>query len=419
LKLESDLERRELASEKSERRILSTVTLSHVSQHFYVGLSVLYPEIMRDLSMNYTQLGVVTGTSSMVSGFLQMAWSLLARYVPRRVLLGFGNILMSFGCFLTGSADRFLAFMGGNMTTASGSAAQHPIGTSILAQKFSKEKITSAMSLHYGLGYVGNIISPIVLSLIAVSFGWRLAVYILAVIPLCTGLLVFYFLRGDHSALRASSKKDGSSLRKDLGSAIHARGALIIIAAEAFAIGGSGMGVITTYTPVFLKNFLHVGSFETSIIYSISVIGGVTGTLFFGRLAKRHGNLKIAATITGASSALILLLASYNLFSLLIVPHLFIIGATSFAGSSLLQSQIVSTCTPNQREILMGLYFTIGFGCSSVWTALTGLLIDVYGSFNVAWFLRALLGTVAFALMLLAFYDAKRTRVDRTVLDNN
>jgi predicted MFS family arabinose efflux permease len=288
--LEPGLELQEsVAKEKSERTILTTVTLSHVSQHLYVGLSVLYPDMMRDLAMNYTQLGVVTGTSSMVSGFLQMVWSILARYLPRRILLGLGNVLMSTGCFFTGGSNRFAELMGGNMISASGSAAQHPIGTSILAQKFGKEKITGALSIHYGLGYIGNIISPVLLSLIAISFGWRQAVYVLAVIPFLTGLTVFYYLRGDSSASKATSKKAGTSFWKDLRSAIHVKSAFIIIAAEAFAIGGSGMGVITTYTPIFLKNFLGVGSFETSVIYSISVIGGVTGTIFFGRLARKQG----------------------------------------------------------------------------------------------------------------------------------
>ncbi|MCJ7760248.1 MFS transporter, partial [Candidatus Bathyarchaeota archaeon] len=296
-----------IAREKSERTILSIVTLSHVSQHFYVGISVLYPEMMKELAMNYTQLGVITGTSSMISGFLQMVWSIMARYLPRRILLGLGNVLVSTGCFLTGGSNRFVELMGGNIASASGAAAQHPIGTSILAQKFSKEKITGALSLHYGLGYIGNIISPILLSLIAVSLGWRQAIYILAVVPLLTGLTVFYYLRGDSSTSRATSKKAGTNLWKDLRSAIPFKSAFIIIAAEAFAIGGSGMGVITTYTPVFLKNFLGVGSFETSVIYSISVIGGVTGTLLFGRLARKYGNLKIASIITAASSVLILL----------------------------------------------------------------------------------------------------------------
>ncbi|MCJ7770651.1 MFS transporter, partial [Candidatus Bathyarchaeota archaeon] len=237
------------SNEKTERTVLSTVTLSHVSQHFYVGLSVLYPDIMRDLGMNYTQLGIMTGTSSMISGFLQIVWSLLARYIPRRILLGFGNIFVSLGCIIMGSANRFVEIVGGNVVSGSGSAAQHPVGTSILAQKFPKERVAGALSIHYGLGYVGNILSPIVLSLIAVSFGWRQALYVLAIVPFLTGLSVLQFLRGDRSSLRSSQEKVKGDLWGDLKSAFHVKGAFTIIAAEAFAIGGSGMGVITVYTP--------------------------------------------------------------------------------------------------------------------------------------------------------------------------
>lgn len=394
--------------EKSQRTVLTTVTSSHVSQHFYVGLSVLYPDMMRELNMNYTQLGVMTGTSSMIAGFLQIMWSLLVRHMPQRVLLGIGNILVSMGCLIMGSSQRFVELIGGNVVSGGGQAAQHPVGTSILARTFSKEKVGRALSIHYGLGYVGNIVSPILLSFLAVSFGWRSAVYVLAVIPLIAGLSVLYFLRGDRSALKPDRDMKSGNLWDDLRLAIRVKGALIVIAAEAFAVGGSGMGVITTYTPVFLRNFLKVGEFETSMIYAFAVVGGVVGTVFFGRLAGRYGNLKIAALITGSSSALILLLSSYGVFNVLIVPHLFIIGATSFGGSSLLQAYLVSVSTPRERDLLIGLYFTLGFGCSSIWTTLTGLVIDAYGSFNLAWLLRAVLGTVAFALMILAMIRSQR-----------
>ncbi len=395
-------------SEKSSRTILATVTLSHLSQHFYVGLSVLYPDMMRDLNLNYTQLGVITGASSIISGFLQMMWSLLIRYMPRRILLALGNFLVTVGCFIMGGAGEFMGMITGNAVGGSGQAAQHPVGTSILAQKFSKERVAEALSIHYGLGYVGNIISPILLSFIAISFGWRQALYVLAAVPFMTGLLLLYFLKGDGSASKSLKAKERGDFRRDLRSAVRIRGATVIIAAEAFAIGGSGMGVITTYAPLFLKNFLGVGSFETSIIYAVAVVGGVVGTILFGRLARRYGNLKIAALITGLSSALILLLRFYGAFSILIIPHLLVIGATSFGGSSLLQAHLASISTQNERDILIGLYFTLGFGCSSIWTTLTGLVIDRYGSFDQAWLLRAALGTVAFTLITLALYISSR-----------
>jgi len=343
----------------------------------------------------------------MISGFAQMIWSLLVRYMPRRILLGVGNILVSIGCVVMGTARSFANMVAGNVVSGSGQAAQHPVGTSILAQKFSREKVGGALSIHYGLGYIGNIISPILLSLIAVSFGWRQAVYVLASIPLASGLVVLYFLRGDRLSPRQDQETERRSLLKDLKSAARVRSGFIVIAAEAFAIGGSGMGVITTYIPVYLKNFLMVGVFETSMIYAFAVVGGVVGTILFGRLARTHGNLKMAALITGLSSALILLLRSYSAFNVLIIPHLFVIGATSFGGSSLLQAYLVSVSTPNERDILIGLYFTIGFGCSSVWTTFTGFVIDAYGSFDPAWLLRSALGTIAFVLMIWALKRAK------------
>lgn len=169
------------------------------------------------------------------------------------------------------------------------------------------------------------------------------------------------------------------------------------------------MGVITTYSPLFLKNFLNVGSFETSVIYAIAVGGGVIGTIFFGRLANRYGNLKMAALMTISSSVLILLLRVYNLFHVLIIPHLFIVGATAFGSSSLLQAYLASISTTRERDILIGLYFTIGHGSGSIWTTLTGVVLDTYDSFTPVWFLRATLGIIAFAIMVEVLYRTRRS----------
>jgi hypothetical protein len=73
--------------------------------------------------------------------------------------------------------------------------------------------------------------------------------------------------------------------------------------------------------------------------------------------------------------------------NVLLILQLFLIVATGFTSSSLLQAHLVSISTPSQRDILLGLYFTIGFGMSSIWTTLTGIIIDTYG-FDSGWILR-------------------------------
>ena len=400
---------------KSETRTLAAVTLSHAAQHFFVGLSVLYPAMMTDLNLSYTEFGIMTGIAAIMSGFLQLAWSLLSRYVSRRILLGLGNILMSAGCFLFGRAQRFIEVVGGTVISGSGQAAQHPVGTSILTNKFSKEKISRALSLHYGLGYVGNIISPILLSFLAVSLDWRRATYILALIPLVSGLVVLYLLKGEKSAFRSIQGNEKTNFWEDVKSGLRIKSVVILIAAQAFAVGGTGMGVIITYAPLFLKNKLNVGILETSWIYSLAVIGGVLGTLFFGYLAGKFGNLKVSAALVGTGSILILFLVLHNEFTLLLIPHLFVIGGTSFAYGSLLQAHLATVLSPRQRDVVLGLYFTLGFGVSSIWTALTGFLIDTYDSFNPAWVLRAILGTIAFSLIILASRHSHNVHTEDTL----
>jgi len=387
---------------RTEKGVLAAITSSHLAQHFCVGFSVLYPDIMSDLNLNYTELGVVSGANSIVSGFIQMLWSLLSRSVAKRALLGFGNVVMSTGIFVMGLSHRFVELLTGNVATGVGQAAQHPVGASIITQKFPKERVPGALSIHYGFGYIGNIISPVLLSIVATSFGWRFATYLLAVVPLMAGSSILLYLRGEDSASRSIQEKERANLWEDVRSAVRIRGAMLVVAAESFAVGGTGMGVIITYAPLFLRLGLNVESLEMSAIYSISVVGGVIGTLLVGRLAHRYGNLETATPVIGAGSLLILLLTVYGSFNVLLIPHLFIIGATSFSTASLLQAHLASVSTPRQRDVLFGLYFTISQGISSIWTTLTGFLIDAYGSFNPAWIFRAILGTVALLLLIIA-----------------
>jgi predicted MFS family arabinose efflux permease len=392
---------------RSKRQVLAAVTFSHLAQHFYIGISILYPYMMLDLNLSYTQLGIMTGLISTISGFLQMMWSILNRYVSRRLLLGLGNMLMSAGCFVTATASRFTELIGAAFPIGSGQGAQHPVGTSILAQKFGKEEIPEALSIHYGLGFAGNIVSPVILSSIAILWGWRSAVCAVAAVPLITGLLILLYLRDEDSASRSVQGRQATSLWRDLSSTIHMKGAMLVIGVQAFASSGTGMDVVTTYAPLFLKNQLKVGILETSIIYSIAVLGGVVGTILFGRVAISLGSLRTATMILGLATASVFLLILYNSFSVLLVLHLFIVGITSFSFSSLLQAHLALISTPEHRDILLGLFFTIGFGITSVWTALTGFLIDTYDSFTPAWLLRTALGAIAFLLSVIALRQYK------------
>ncbi|MCJ7574776.1 MFS transporter, partial [Candidatus Bathyarchaeota archaeon] len=355
----------------SERRVVSTLTASHLVQHLFSGASILYQSIREELGLSYTQLGAMIGLANILGGLLQMVYSVAGRKVSRRLLLSSSNFFMSLGCLLTGTANRFDAVITGNAVAGVGQAGTHPVSSSILSSKFEEKGIGSALSIFYGLGFVGNIISPILLSSIAAAAGWRSAYHLLAFLFLLTGILIFLGLRGEPAGEKEISKGSGRRLIDDVKSALKVKGAIPILLAQAFISGGTGMGVMTTWVPIYLRDAskgLGLSVFDAGVISSVATIGGVLGTIYLGKIADRRGYLKTASLSLLTTTATIFLLTLYRGFNLILIPHLFILSMTTFSMSSILQAQLARSSGPGERDILLGLYFTFGFGVSSLWS---------------------------------------------------
>jgi predicted MFS family arabinose efflux permease len=379
-----------------------------MSQHFSFNASILYPQIMKDLNLNYTELGLITGLSSFIAIPLQIAMSIIPRYVTRNLLIGIGNILSSLSCFFTSLATNFQSLWGARVIGSIGSTGHDSLATSILSDKYDTTHLPGILSTHWSFTYVSSIIGPIVLTSLAVFLGWRQALAFFAIFPFVIGFSVFLYLKGDKSGSKTAKTEKDSNLWGDIKSAFQNRNAIFIIIASVFIFGGPTQAVISTYMPLFLQNVLGVGSFETSIIYSVSMFGGILGTIFFGRISTKIGSLKTLILLIGTGSLLDFLLIVYASFSLVLGIHLFFMGFTSYAGMSLLQAHVANIArTPRQRDITVGLLFTLSYTTSPIISIVSGFLIDFY-SFNAVWIFKAILGTIAFGILNLASWESVR-----------
>lgn len=386
------------------------MTLTHIAQHSYAGVSFIYPRIRADLGLSYTDIGIMVAIPNILGGFLQVGYSVAGRWFQKRILLSVGNFLISLGCVLMGSAHNFAMLVVGNSAAGAGQAGQHPMGSSIIAQKFSRENVAKALSIFYGLGFVGNIVSPVLLSTIATLWGWRFSAFFLAMIPLVTGLNTLYFLRGEPAGERTNLDSSHTSLLDDVMGSLRVRGAVFVFLAQSFISGGMGMGIINTWIPQYLQDpvkGLGLGTVEAGVIGAIATAGGAVGTVMVGYLAGRFGHLRMAMACICSTVVMTYLLSFYSSFTLLIVPHLFLIAITTFSITSLLQAHLASIASSSQRDFLMGLYFTFGFGVSSVWSTVMGNVVDIY-SFSTAWVLMSLLGVVALFMLFNAYRFSPR-----------
>ena len=395
--------------DKSEIRVTATLTSAHVVQHLFSGASILYPSIKDSLGLTYTQIGLMIGLTNILGGFLQMIYSIASRKLPRRLLLTASNLFFSIGCGVMSIATRFEMALTGSMVSGMGQAGVHPISSSIIGSKFENKNVGSHLSLFYGLGYFGNIISPLLLSGIAATLGWRYSYYLLSALFLGAAIVVYVGLHGEKAGERAIAKESTNKLMDDIKAALKIKGAIPILLAQAFISGGTGMGVMTTWVPVYLRDVKGLGLtvFNAGIVTSIATVGGVLGTIYLGRVGDKRGYLKTAMFSLLITTFCIILLTLYNGFNVILVPHLFLLSMTTFSLSSILQAHLVSMSTPELRDILLGLFFTFGFGVSSVWSTLLGAIIDAY-SFNVVWLTMAGAGIAAQVCLYLASRPAKQ-----------
>ncbi|MEM1986244.1 MAG: MFS transporter [Nitrososphaeria archaeon] len=374
----------------SAKQVLAITTLSHMMQHIFVGMSVLYPTIVSELNLSYTEFGLAIAISSMVGGLLQLAPSILSRRFAKHILLGVGNILLSIGTFLTGLSRGIIDFLFARVVSNVGTAPTHPMGTAILSTKFEQRKIGWALGMYYGLAYIGNIIGPIFITLLAILFSWRISLIVFSLPSLIVGIVLIVFLNGDK---RFTYNAAQTSLKADIIKILKTEGVLSALFAQVFIAASIDIVMITTYTPIYLAKWINLDEVNRSIFYTIELVGGVLGPIMLGRIGARKGYIKtiIFSTIFAVTSVVLLTIHSYG--SLMLGFHLFFVGFFCFSFTSLMQSFLVNLTEGASRDLVVGIYFTLLFSIVSLWTAVIGYVIDHY-SFLHAFALMGVLGTV-------------------------
>lgn len=385
--------------------MLLVATLSHVMQHIYVGSSVLLPLIVAELELNYTEFGLAMAVSSLIGGLSQVFFSVASRKIARHMLLGLGNILLSLGSFLTGLSQKLIHFLSARLISNIGVAPQHPMGTAIISEKFDDESIGRAVGFHYGLAYIGNIAGPAIMTLLAAALGWRPTLFIFSIPALTVGLIVIWYLGGFKVKAYVDVKaagKSGTDLKSDIVTIMRTRSIAIILAVQSLMSGGTDIGILTTYIPLFLANSLKMDIYVRGVLYTIGLLGGVVGPILLGSYAGKAGYIRTSVFSAFSASVLAYLLASYGaeVNNYLLAFHLFILMFAGFSLTTLLQSQLVRATQGYNRDLAVGAFFTAGFIFGSLWTGIMGYLIDSLSSFKPVFLLMGTLEMVASIVLM-------------------
>jgi MFS family permease len=357
--------------EKQSSSLVWSVIFLHQFNHVISGaMPILYPNIMGEFSLSYSQLGLIRSAITFASGFPQLFVGFLRRWFSGRILIGVGNLINSIMNLLAAFSSGFAQFFGFKVLGGLGSSTQHPIGASLISAATEPSKRGRMLGLNQAVPSLAFSFTPLIAVYLLTRMGWRSALGVLSIPALLLSTVLILFIKGSRSV--EGTTRDALNWSK-LKESLRNRNVLsisLLRSVMAFRMG------IRTFLPLYFIDILGFPPETSSILYSIMLFGGVFGPFFWGYISDRVNRKPLIIGIMGISSLGYFFLNYVKEFWSLAIL-LFIIGF--MVQTVIVQSILSDSVERSQLDQMFGLYFTIGFTIASFSSIIFGYIVDFFG----------------------------------------
>lgn len=364
------------------------------------GFGALYPFIQDDLGLSRAQLGLIPSglfiggsVTSLLMGWLADVVGVrrlqsLALLAVALALLGFSQVQSLWQAVLL---TVFIGIVG---------ATTLPAYTKALVEWVKPEERGRAIGITEANISTGTIFATLLLTFLAVKFGWRDAVLVLALIVGVASVMFFGLYRD--TPLRNRTPEASLVSRSMLASVARNRNVWIL-----GLCGGPFVGVIVvlvSYLVLFLKEEVDMSAGLAGGFLAIATGGGAFGRLIWGVVTDiLVGRRVIVFTLVGAMAVLSVAVMIW-LPSIGSVPAMgvlvFFVGVTGMAFTGTWSLVVAELAGSDLTGTAIGLGMTVtrvaGFG----FAPLFGFVVDRTDSYDVAWGMMA--GVAAMGTLFLA-----------------
>jgi MFS family permease len=355
-------------------------------------LAPLFPHIMRDLGLNYSQLGSLVGILGVAWGLWSIAMGPLADRIGRKKILVTTMIAFSLLSSLSGFATGFISLLllRAAMGVAEGAFTPASIAAnseaSLPARRGLNQGIQISMIPLMGLGF-----APIVATqLLQVVPNWHWVFTLSAAPGLIVAALIGCYVRDRNApTVRVSHEP----VERPRWTALFAS-RNVIIATFAILCAMSGIFVIGAMVPTYLVSVVHLDMRSMGFVASAVGFGGFIGCFALAGLSDFLGRRPTALMGFICAAALLYLFSCTGSNPVLLFVLLFGVAMFSMGLLSLLSGPVATEAAP------VGLIAsTIGF-VSGVGETFGGGVAPVIAGFIAQHF--GLAHTLDFALYSLA-----------------
>jgi MFS family permease len=361
------------------RLSLGLLSAQHALIHAQTALMPLvFVQVIAAWHVGVDQVGLLLAVANALGGGLQLAWGALSRVVPRPLILGGGGLTFGLGMSAAAATSSWIPFSAATVVGRLGGSPQHTVGHALLAEQFGPARQTFAISTHIALGNLGTVAIPLVGGWLIATGGWQAAVLALGLPALVVGAAIAGLVREAGTDRDAAIEHGGtiSTLRS-----LRREPELIrLFVASSVAAAGRGLGILTTFVPLYLALVLGLDTGTVALMYTLLLAGSVPAPIVAGWLAERVGHrpVLVGSYVLAAASLALFVAAGHEIP--IVWVALGFMSAFVFEESSLLQAMLAEVARPAIRDVAFSAYFTLMFAVGAVWAAVLGAIVGASGN---------------------------------------
>ena len=336
--------------------VIALVGYAHAVSHFFhLMIPPLFPWLMRDFDLSFTEAGFLMTVFFVVSGTGQALAGFVVDRSGARPVLFCGVLLLSLSGVALGIAQNYPMLLLAAALAGAGNSVFHPADFSLLNHRVSLPRLGHAFSVHGLSGNLGWAAAPLLMTSVAVFAGWRMAGFAAALVG-CAALLLLYVGRHHlqvtpENAAEATGK--ASPVAAAAGPAIGFLGSRAVwLCFGFFLLSTAAFGALQNYSTASLQNIYSLSLAGAASCLIAYLLGGAGGIAVGGFIATRQAQDRIIAIGLSTGAAIGLLLAGGVVAAWAVVPLMAAMGAcVGIAGPS--------------RDLLVRKAATQGLGAAS------------------------------------------------------
>lgn len=298
-----------VAAASTKRREIEAITVigfGHgVSHFFHLVIPPLFPWLMKDFGLSFTQAGLLTTVFFTVSGLGQASSGFVVdRLGARRVLVA-GMMLFCAAGLILAFAPSYTVLILAAATAGAGNSVFHPADYTLLNRNVSGPRLGHAFSVHGLSGNIGWAVGPVFMTTITVAAGWRVAALSAAGVAALAATL--YYLRRD-AVTEPPAHASSSEAREAESSQFAFLGVgAVWMCFLFFMLVTASFSGLQNFAPQVLHELYGISLAAGASALTAFLFGGAAGMVVGGFLASRfasHERIVAVVLTLGAVFAL-------------------------------------------------------------------------------------------------------------------